>query len=88
MKDIVIRGGENIVSCINQTNHVNDWTSFIQDSTTIENALYNDPRVLDCAAVGVPDAKFGELPVAIVNVKEEYVGKVQEQELLGVAKQQ
>ena len=88
MKDIIIRGGENIVSGVKHKDYITDWDVFLQDSTTIENALYNDPRVLECAAVGVPDAKLGELPVAIVNLKEEFIGQVQEQELHAVVKEQ
>ncbi|KAG5636318.1 hypothetical protein H0H81_008432 [Sphagnurus paluster] len=46
IKDIIIRGGENI------------------DSVSVENALYRDPRVLEAAAVGVPDERLGELVAA------------------------
>ena len=40
--------------------------AFSQDAVSIENALYEDGRVLSCAAVAVPDARLGELPVAFV----------------------
>jgi len=49
IKDIIIRGGENI-SC-----------------ASVESAVYSDRRVLECAAVGVPDPRLGER-VAIVVV--------------------
>ena len=32
----------------------------------IEEVLLRDPRVLECAVVGRPDAEWGELPVAFV----------------------
>ncbi|KAL1696350.1 hypothetical protein GGG16DRAFT_85497 [Schizophyllum commune] len=51
IKDIIIRGGENV------------------DSVAVENALYNDPRVLQAACVGVPDARLGELVTAVVYVR-------------------
>ena len=51
VKDIIIRGGENV------------------DSVAVENALYNDPRVLQAACVGVPDARLGELVTAVVHVR-------------------
>ncbi|KAL1735481.1 hypothetical protein EV714DRAFT_243537 [Schizophyllum commune] len=51
IKDIIIRGGENV------------------DSVAVENALYNDPRVLQAACVGVPDARLGELVTAVVHVR-------------------
>ncbi|KAI4526440.1 acetyl-CoA synthetase-like protein [Schizophyllum commune Loenen D] len=51
IKDIIIRGGENV------------------DSVAVENALYNDPRVVQAACVGVPDARLGELVTAVVHVR-------------------
>ncbi|KAG8930927.1 hypothetical protein FRC02_003484, partial [Tulasnella sp. 418] len=57
------------------------------DSTTVENALFLDPRILDVAAVGVPDKKLGELVTAVVTPKNEFKGKVNEQELLDLARQ-
>ncbi|PPQ98616.1 hypothetical protein CVT24_003949 [Panaeolus cyanescens] len=51
VKDIIIRGGENI------------------DSVTVENALYADSRVLEAAAVGVPDERLGELVAAVVSIR-------------------
>jgi acyl-CoA synthetase (AMP-forming)/AMP-acid ligase II len=41
--------------------------------------------VLEAAAVGVPDKRLGELPVAIVTLKKGHEGTVQEQELLKAA---
>ncbi|SJL14623.1 related to 4-coumarate--CoA ligase 1 [Armillaria ostoyae] len=67
IKDIIIRGGENI------------------DSTSVENALYTEPGVLEAAAVGVPDERLGELVTALVTIKPEYHGKVDEKKLLAVA---
>ena len=43
--------------------------AFGQDAVSIENALYEDGRVLSCAAVAVPHARLGELPVAFVVLK-------------------
>jgi fatty-acyl-CoA synthase len=39
------------------------------DPRLIEEALYRHPAVLDAAAVGIPDAHAGELPVAYVALK-------------------
>jgi acyl-CoA synthetase (AMP-forming)/AMP-acid ligase II len=33
----------------------------------VENALYKDDRILQAAAVGIPDARLGELVAAIVH---------------------
>ncbi len=35
----------------------------------IENALYEHPAVAECAVFGVPDDKFGEVPIAYVMLK-------------------
>jgi len=67
IKDIIIRGGENI------------------DSVSIENALYADDRVLEVAAVGVPDKRLGELPAAVVTFRKDFYGKVSEMELVEFA---
>lgn len=36
----------------------------------MENALYEDGRVMSCSGVGVPDKRLGELPVAFVVLKQ------------------
>lgn len=53
-----------------------------QASLSVENALYADPRVLEAAAVGVPDKRLGELVAAVVSVKPAYIGKVPESSLI------
>ncbi|TFK28758.1 long-chain-fatty-acid-CoA ligase [Coprinopsis marcescibilis] len=68
IKDIIIRGGENI------------------DSVTVENALYADERVLEVAAVSVPDKRLGELVAAVVSIKPRHRDRVTEAELLAKAK--
>ncbi|KDR83762.1 hypothetical protein GALMADRAFT_236121 [Galerina marginata CBS 339.88] len=67
IKDIIIRGGENI------------------DSVSVENAIYADDRVLEVAAVGVPDKRLGELVAAVVSVKPAFHGKVTEAALVTLA---
>lgn len=54
----------------------------------MENAVYNDPRVLECAAVAVPDAKLGELVAVLVIAKDEFRRKLKEAELIEEAKKQ
>ncbi|KAG6888420.1 hypothetical protein C0995_008333 [Termitomyces sp. Mi166 len=67
VKDIIIRGGENI------------------DSTTVENALYADDRVMEVAAVGVPHERLGEVVAAVVAVKPAFRGQVTEASLIAIA---
>ncbi|KAJ7170536.1 hypothetical protein C8R43DRAFT_979746 [Mycena crocata] len=68
LKDVIVRGGENI------------------DSVSVENALYSDSRVMEAAAVAVPDERLGELVAAVVFVKPEYHGQVTEHSLVALAK--
>ncbi len=35
-------------------------------SAEVENVLYSHPAVLECAIIGIPDDRWGELPIAIV----------------------
>lgn len=35
----------------------------------MENAFYADPRVLEVAAVGVPDGRWGEVVAAIISLR-------------------
>ncbi|KAJ7084407.1 hypothetical protein B0H15DRAFT_849054 [Mycena belliarum] len=67
LKDVILRGGENI------------------DSVSVENALYSDSRVIEAAAVGVPDERLGELVAAVVYVKPESRGEVTEETLIALA---
>jgi len=60
--------------------------ALFQDSVTVENALYADPRVLEVAAVGVPDERLGELVVALVSVRPDYQGQLTEAMLLTQAR--
>ncbi|KAK7038788.1 hypothetical protein VNI00_010675 [Paramarasmius palmivorus] len=72
IKDMIIRGGENI------------------DSVMVQNAFYYDPRIYEAAAVGVPDARLGEVVAVLVTLKPEYRGQVPEEameaELMTLAK--
>jgi len=51
IKDMIIRGGENIYP------------------KEIEECLYGHPSILEAAVVGMPDAVYGEVPVAFVATK-------------------
>ena len=53
-----------------------------QHSVTVENALFADPRLLDCAVVGIPDKRLGELVAALVVPRMEWLDKVTEGDVL------
>ncbi len=38
-------------------------------SVEVENALYAHPAVYECAVIGIPDEKWGEVPLALVVLK-------------------
>lgn len=57
-----------------------------QHSITVENALFADKRIIDCAVVGIPDKRLGELVGAAVVLRSEWAGKVTEQDLLEAVK--
>ncbi|KAF8906525.1 hypothetical protein CPB84DRAFT_1813777 [Gymnopilus junonius] len=85
LKDIIIRGGENIASIFRPALEMLT-KDHNKDSVTVENALYADPRVLEAAAVGVPDERLGELVAAVVSVRSAYEGEVTEAALIAQAK--
>jgi fatty-acyl-CoA synthase len=49
-----------------------EWVS----SLDLENLMSQHEAVLESAAIGVPDDKWGERPLLIVTLKPEYKGKV------------
>lgn len=58
----------------------------LKHSITVENALFADKRILDCAVIGIPDKRLGELVGALVVLRSEWTGKVTEQDLLDAVK--
>lgn len=82
VKDIIIRGGENIVSPVtNSPRRLTIW----QDSISVENALYAEQRVSEAAAVGVPHERLGEVVAAVVYVKPQNRSQVTEAALIATA---
>ncbi|KAE9391780.1 acetyl-CoA synthetase-like protein [Gymnopus androsaceus JB14] len=55
------------------------------DSISVENAVYAHPAIQEAAAIGVPDARLGEL-VAVVASLRPGSGKVTEEEVIAVAR--
>ncbi|SCZ96539.1 BZ3500_MvSof-1268-A1-R1_Chr8-2g10278 [Microbotryum saponariae] len=51
-------------------------------TVTIEDELFKEEKVMDCAAFGVPDDRLGETVAAAVVVKAEYRSQVTEQQLI------
>lgn len=65
------------------------WANFPRSQIyciDVENALYDHPAVLDCAAVAVPHDILGEEVAAIVTLRPEHKGKVKEADLIAHCK--
>ncbi|MBT8365140.1 MAG: fatty acid--CoA ligase [Deltaproteobacteria bacterium] len=60
-----------------------EWIS----SLDLENLISQHVAVLESAAIGIPDEKWGERPLMIITLKPEYQGKVTPQELKQFLKQ-
>jgi acyl-CoA synthetase (AMP-forming)/AMP-acid ligase II len=52
----------------------------------VENALYEDHRIMEAAAIGVPDERRGEFVAAVVYPKPAFKGQVVEEELIEFAR--
>ena len=48
--------------------------------------MYEDPRVLEAAAVGIPDPRLGELVGVVVSTKPAFYGQVFESDLISLAR--
>ncbi|MFZ3047162.1 MAG: fatty acid--CoA ligase [Desulfatirhabdiaceae bacterium] len=54
-----------------------EWISSLQ----LEDIISQHPAISEAAVIGIPDEKWGERPMALVVLREEYKGKVTEDEL-------
>lgn len=61
-----------------------EWIS----SLDLENCVSRHPAVLEAAAIGVPDVKWGERPMLLVKLKPEYTEPVGENDLLAFMKEE
>lgn len=52
---------------------------------SVENALHADARVVEAAAVGVPDVRLGEQVAAVISVRPENRAHMTEEGLIALA---
>ena len=80
-EDVVTIDEEGYIKIVDRIKDViksgGEWISSVE----LENALMGHPAVVEAAVVAVPHPKWQERPVAVVVLKEEYKGKVTEEEL-------
>ena len=80
-EDVVTIDEEGYIKIVDRIKDViksgGEWISSVE----LENALMGHPAVVEAAVVAVPHPKWQERPVAVVVLKEEYRGKVTEEEL-------
>ncbi len=60
-----------------------EWISSLQ----LEDILTRHEAVSEAAVIGIPDEKWGERPLAFVTLKESYIGKVTEDDIMGFFKE-
>lgn len=48
----------------------------------LEDVLYEHPAVKLCCVIGIPDPVAGEIPKAFIVLKDEYIGKISEEEII------
>lgn len=53
----------------------------------VESELSKHPAILQCVVIGIPDPKIGETIKAFIVLKDEYKGKIKEQEIIKWAKE-
>ena len=61
-----------------------EWVS----SLTLEDIVSNHEAVSEAAAIGVPDEKWGERPIIIVVLKEDFKESIKEDDLLAIFKKE
>jgi long-chain acyl-CoA synthetase len=54
----------------------------------VEDHLHKHPAVLECAVIGLPDPQIGETIKAYIVIKEDYKGKISEQDIIDWAKKE
>lgn len=73
---------EGYIKFLGRTRELIKCSGFSVFPAEVEDLLYRHPAVKEAAVIGVTDAYRGESPKAFIILKEGYVGKVTEQEIL------
>jgi long-chain acyl-CoA synthetase len=73
---------EGYVKFLGRTREMIKCSGFSVFPAEVEDLLYRHPCVQECAVIGVPDVYRGESPKAFIILKNEYMGKIAEGDLL------
>jgi long-chain acyl-CoA synthetase len=79
--DIVTRDGEGFYRVVDRRKEMIKYKGFPVAPAEVEAVLLEHPAVRECGVVGSPDAAAGEIPVAFVALRENFVacGKLEEE---------
>lgn len=76
--DLAVIDGEGYIKIVDRSKDAiksgGEWIS----SLILEDVLLTHPAVAEAAVIGVPSSKWGERAVALIKLKQEYIGKVDE----------
>ncbi len=80
--DIGLMDEEGYLKFLGRTREMIKCSGFSVFPAEVEDLLYRHPAIQEVAVVGVKDAYRGETPKAFIILKEEYVGKTSEADIL------
>ena len=81
-RDIGLMDEEGYVKFLGRTRELIKCSGYSVFPAEVEDLLYMHPAVREAAVIGVSDPYRGETPKAFVILKEEYVGRIKESEIL------
>jgi acyl-CoA synthetase (AMP-forming)/AMP-acid ligase II len=80
--DIGLMDEEGYLKFLGRTRELIKCSGFSVFPAEVEDLLYRHPAIKEAAVIGVKDAYRGETPKAYIILKEAYIGKITEQEIL------
>jgi long-chain acyl-CoA synthetase len=81
-RDIGLMDEEGYVKFLGRTRELIKCSGYSVFPAEVEDLLYRHPAVQEVAVIGVSDPYRGETPKAFIILKEEYVGRIEESEIL------
>lgn len=85
--DVGLMDEEGYVKILGRNRELIKCSGFSVFPGDVEELLYQHPAVGEVAVIGVPDPYRGESPKAFIVLKEEFVGRITEQEIIAWARE-